>query len=856
MTRRSSVAIAGMLDPEKKGVGEMHKNFLGERFADFVREWKCCLLIVFFILTVGSMGMALQSVKQASGVPQIFPDDHNQVMGKAWDEKFNNFDEDIANLAKKSATECNDLFQECTQFRCETHGRAMGSPTDCQCYPYGVREPAATCGNPRSLRVYLRVLGRQGLPSSAVSAANLSTVVAQEFPDALKVTPAAAMQGVSECLVESWDTGRQRLAVMINPGHVDVIARADAPGEAPLGSEAECTEKQLCYCGIERCAGSNQGSSTGFLHLPGLRSNQIQADSSGGRRLGLHWDDKLDEIGQYDTKTQVNDLRVENEKLGAENRKLKDTFSIYDRHPLARHLQDTTAVSIHPSNEIDANIIFGMEVTGSSPLLGPQKTQAWEYRPSFNLQDPWAQRRFERLCKEMPQDKTLKIMRSSCWLIGFRDVWIGEGNDWPVRPIYDMNSEVITYANNFMTDGFQTTTYIWIEGGVVKATFVPFILSVPKTVDSTLAMELMGEWTKYTEEFNSQAEPAIKGIWHASKLWVRAEAEKVIIDSTLNTLAISLGCVWIGIFIFTRSMHLAFLVMIVVMSIIICLLFFMTVMMEWPIGAIEVLSLIVFVGFAVDYCLHVAHKYHTCHINAVTDLPPEEEDEEDMDALASESPKGRLSQSSSQSHRTSISSRSRGRASTMSSNSGGRTSKTGRTSRSRRSTIAIDIGDKPLETKTVPHQAKAAVVLLAMNRPEERFARCKYALERMGGAVMGSAFTTVGCAAFLLPCQLLIFVKIGSVVMAVTIYAILYTILPLPALLMQCGPCGNDFKAFVDFVQNISRGLKKKPNDAVDEEEEERLNAPRKYVLHMPTRAMGTVGPSTPATRTRVTASG
>merc|ERR1712046_316682 len=57
-----------------------------------------------------------------------------------------------------------------------------------------------------------------------------------------------------------------------------------------------------------------------------------------------------------------------------------------------------------------------------------------------------------------------------------------------------------------------------------------------------------------------------------------------------------------------------------VMSIIICLLFFMVVIMGWKIGAIEVLSLIVFVGFAVDYCLHVGHKYHSCHIADVMEL--------------------------------------------------------------------------------------------------------------------------------------------------------------------------------------------------------------------------------------------
>merc|ERR1719181_2482149 len=138
------------------------------------------------------------------------------------------------------------------------------------------------------------------------------------------------------------------------------------------------------------------------------------------------------------------------------------------------------------------------------------------------------------------------------------------------------------------------------------ASYVVFFLSIPNTVSSTDAMNVKGKWDQYVEAFNLKAESAIKGIWHASKLWVRAEAEKVILDSTMVTLGISLGCVFVGIVLFTRSVHLALLVMLIVTSIIIELGMFMTVIMEWPIGAIEVLSLIVFVGFAVDYCLHIA----------------------------------------------------------------------------------------------------------------------------------------------------------------------------------------------------------------------------------------------------------
>ena len=116
----------------------------------------------------------------------------------------------------------------------------------------------------------------------------------------------------------------------------------------------------------------------------------------------------------------------------------------------------------------------------------------------------------------------------------------------------------------------------------------------------------------------------------------------MILDSTLVTLCISLGCVFLGVLVFTRSTHLSLIVMLVVMMIVLGLLFFMVIagpllrcvvralhcviilfgghhvapswpscaeIMSWKIGAIEVLSLIVFVGFAVDYCLHLSRPF-------------------------------------------------------------------------------------------------------------------------------------------------------------------------------------------------------------------------------------------------------
>ena len=51
----------------------------------------------------------------------------------------------------------------------------------------------------------------------------------------------------------------------------------------------------------------------------------------------------------------------------------------------------------------------------------------------------------------------------------------------------------------------------------------------------------------------------------------------MILDSTLVTLCISLGCVFLGVLVFTRSTHLSLIVMLVVMMIVLGLLFFMVI---------------------------------------------------------------------------------------------------------------------------------------------------------------------------------------------------------------------------------------------------------------------------------------
>lgn len=274
-----------------------------------------------------------------------------------------------------------------------------------------------------------------------------------------------------------------------------------------------------------------------------------------------------------------------------------------------------------------------------------------------------------------------------------------------------------------------------------------------------------------------------------------SQAEQLIVGSTMVSLFISFGCVMFGVTLFTKSIHVALLVNLLVLCVILCLVFFMVVVMDWPIGPIEVLSVIVFVGFAVDYCLHISHKYIMCHIGDVKEEISEDEDARDKSKFMVQ-PSGR----------------------------------------SRVSMVACD---KAVATSKKP-LPKKEVHLLKKNKGAERFERTRYALQRMGAAVVGSGLTTLGSAAFLIPCMMLIFSKIGYVVVGVSLYAMCHALLPLPAVLMTMGPCKNDW----DWLCRTKEG-------------EEQEGPSRRYVLHIPVSRAGAYAPEAPkAARTQIRANG
>lgn len=136
-----------------------------------------------------------------------------------------------------------------------------------------------------------------------------------------------------------------------------------------------------------------------------------------------------------------------------------------------------------------------------------------------------------------------------------------------------------------------------------------------KNSDSEKILELKNDWTKYLDKYNENAWISAKGAFHVSKSWVSAESEAILISSVVSTVAVLLSLSFLGMFLITQSCVLSMFVVVATVFVIAGLVFYIAVVARSDLGLIEVIALIYFIGYALDYSLHIAHKYGSLEVS-------------------------------------------------------------------------------------------------------------------------------------------------------------------------------------------------------------------------------------------------
>jgi len=381
------------------------------------------------------------------------------------------------------------------------------------------------------------------------------------------------------------------------------------------------------------------------------------------------------------------------------------------------------------SKRIDVTVLWGVRPARSTPVVG-KPTELWSFDPTFEPSNPWAQRAVLAMCNPTNVNDNLLVISAKCWINDFRRFVRSEAGGDDRFPSRNFESQI----DKWFPTTIRGAEDLWRDGKKVQALKLTFILNLAYDIAAQPLLDHRNLWDDYIASLNGAASVTGNRAYHTAEAWVRAEAEIAVVSSTLNTIIVSAVSAWIGMLLFTQDPVLSFLVLSLVLGIICGLAFFMVVIMSWKFGSIEVISLVIFVGYSVTYSLHVAHSYAEAREPQQSGGP----DPESPLAILPADPEERLSPS------------------------------------------------------------------------ESRRLRSKMAIAHIGSSVFSSALSTLGSSIMLLFCTMIIFVKLGSVVIAVTILSVVCALIILPALLMIMGPSAEPWcKRCVKWLTRTQARLKR-----------------------------------------------
>ena len=244
------------------------------------------------------------------------------------------------------------------------------------------------------------------------------------------------------------------------------------------------------------------------------------------------------------------------------------------------------------------------------------------FDPAFDAASPAAQSALLSFCLQLLSNNShARPELFRCPVAAFRD-WLRATQgvqDWPLLPRPRFMAAFLNFMSSYEGMDYETDVGLELSAAAGNASTgsaaslrVSFIRVSSRTfVDADLSgLQLQAEfdwWDGWFAAWNSAAPAEAKGI-QSSAAWPRMRTELAFIRGTLSSLLLSVGIVGLSILLFTGNWYLLCFTTVCISSVVLCLLG-LFVLWDWPLGALEAISVPLVVGLSVDYCLHLSHAY-------------------------------------------------------------------------------------------------------------------------------------------------------------------------------------------------------------------------------------------------------
>jgi hypothetical protein len=558
----------------------------------------CCVPIV---LSMASIALALIFMKFTAEAPAMFPADHNMEAGQKVFREFTGandrkvFHKTYFTLPPIEEEICNERdfnqndLNRCSLFWCGLERSGIGqspfSAQQCECQQRVVPRANASCisaSDPNSFEVLRRYVSMDDTAHNSLEASMHSSWGSRVGMKSLDHMDISDMPPI---MLVRWETGTT------NRGYVhEVLGKFTRESESGIFPNI-CGLEEICYCGGIQCE-----KRTGEI----MQWKDVAQTALGSRRLTPAKNDNV---------TIIQKIRSRAQQKSTQLVKREDSSKSLRR--LADYTPNARRRIVPSSKRPKVRVVFGLKVVRSLPWLGEIKGNTWEYLPKFDLSDPWAQRNVYSFCKNFADEatqKSLRLIKTWCWMEDFRN-WI-RSDKGPRFPV--LREDFDSYALEYIRTSVQATRgtrYVWVVDGKIRAFYVSVDINEDERMAPEKAQKIMKEWDAYISDWNDNAIEDVRGAFHVSKLWVSAVRLEQLMTSVFFTLVTLIGLAFIGMLFFTKSLMLSMFV-VGMTTLVISYLFSFTInLMRWPLGLLEVVAIIYFIGYAVTYSLHIAHKY-------------------------------------------------------------------------------------------------------------------------------------------------------------------------------------------------------------------------------------------------------
>jgi len=647
---------------EKIATAKAKRSILVRFFAglwpEFLRDYKLWVLGAFVLVALTSIIGVPLGLKVDGATPVIFPSSHNQVLGEEILERFAAVDSLAATAALEQAYICDaavdevsglsDTIAGCGTFaslgycsndfqatmarQCsmacgftsycfaswcpvdEAPNISKPEPGKCDCYQ---ADSAQTFSLPNSsggiLRFVTKVVGfdegnwtalephLQGIFTQMIGT---STALDRVFSYKSRITDTdtwsttaslVGARGAPPIVQQHWRSGTlstwRSFEAPVYSVKMTPVGSTIADDQLP-----ETIVKQQCFCdGIKPCTSwtSQKLTVTHTLETLGASTRLLQ-------------DASKEEAEQQD---------VVSGALGPD-------------------MMDMGLAPIQPGRRLQAaiawtgvEVVWGLEVRQLGPFdlfVQSETDQLWNWDGTFDPADPWAQRSIMRVAETMPED--LRIISTVTFIQAF-ETWLeNQGLEFPARHFHSSVKSFLDASSGYPSSVLRD------ENDIVKALKLDFRIALTSANDLSTTIAAKTAWENYINQRNALSGLAANQAFQVSSLWVNVEAQDGIIRSTVTTITSAILIGYLAAVIFTQDLLLSLFPMLSVLLTVLCLLFIMVGVLQWPFGPVDVISLIVFLGYMFTFNLHVAQYYN--HANVEVDLTEVEDTEPTPEEVA------------------------------------------------------------------------------------------------------------------------------------------------------------------------------------------------------------------------------